>query len=149
MLTAACFWFWPAAGPFATYGYEPNAVQGRYLEHFHALRDGARTLVTWRHAEGLITFPSFHTTWALLLATAFVHRRRIFIASAILNGAVIISTMTTGWHYFADVLGGVAVYVIVMLAAWAARRWWIAVPASDGLSAGRVRGGSRVRTNAD
>lgn len=107
LVCAAVFAVAPAAGPFAAYGYAPNATQARYLAHLYELREGARTLVTWRGAEGLITFPSFHTTWALLLAWAFRGRPAWFIPGAVVNAAVIAATLTTGWHYFADVAGGI------------------------------------------
>lgn len=106
LVCAAVFAIAPAAGPFAAYGYPPNATQARYLAHLHELRDGVRTVVTWRGAEGLITFPSFHTTWAILLTWAFWKRPRWFIPSALVNAAVIAATLTTGWHYFADVAAG-------------------------------------------
>jgi hypothetical protein len=105
-LCALVFAVAPAAGPFATYGYPANATQAHYLQHLHELREGVRTVVTWRGAEGLITFPSFHTTWAMLLAWAFWGRMRWFVPSVMVNAAVIAATMTTGWHYFADVVGG-------------------------------------------
>lgn len=125
--TIACvviFALWPAEGPFAAYGYAPNAAQARYLEHLHALRDGSRTLMTWRGAEGLITFPSFHTCWAVLLAWAFSGRRSLRLPAVLLNTAVVLSTMTTGWHYFTDVLGGLATagMAIAVSTAWARQR---------------------------
>jgi hypothetical protein len=102
------FAIFPANGPFVTFGFPPSANQRQFLEHFEALRDGQRTLVTWRGAEGLITFPSFHVAWAIVLAWAF-RRRKLIYAIAPLNLLVIVSTMSTGWHYFADMLGGTAV----------------------------------------
>lgn len=120
--TLACavvFAIAPAAGPFAAYGYPPNATQARYLAHLSELREGVRTVVTWRGAEGLITFPSFHTTWALLLAWAFRGRPCWFVPSAVLNAAVIVATLTTGWHYFADVAAGAVLGLAVI--------WWTEV----------------------
>ena len=108
------FCLWPAAGPFATFDIPANATQTRYLQHLHELREGVRTVVTWRGAEGLITFPSFHTTWALILAWAVRRRPLLFVLSCVLNGAVIAATMTTGWHYLTDVIGGAALGVGVI-----------------------------------
>ena len=68
LITAAVFSIAPARGPFAAYGYEPNPTQQSYLEHLEGLRSGERTVVSLRDAEGLVTFPSFHTAWAILLA---------------------------------------------------------------------------------
>ena len=114
-MTAALFFLFPALGPFTAYGFSPNADQTRYLDHLQSLREGRRLLVTWKEAEGLITFPSFHTTWAILLALAFRHRTRLFAASVFLNTLVVISTLTTGWHYLSDVLGGILVSAIVLV----------------------------------
>lgn len=108
------FCLWPAEGPFAGYGLQPSETQSRYLAHLRELREGVRTVATWRGAEGLITFPSFHTTWAVLLAWSVRRRPWLFGASVLLNGAVVIATMTTGWHYFADVVAGGAVAAAVV-----------------------------------
>jgi membrane-associated phospholipid phosphatase len=122
-LAVLIFCMVPAEGPFAAYGYEASPSQMRYLEHFHAMRSGQRTLVTWRNAEGLITFPSFHTTWALLLMLSVRHRRWLYGAAAILNGAVIVATLTTGWHYFADVAGGFGIAVVAVAVSTALEPW--------------------------
>jgi membrane-associated phospholipid phosphatase len=115
LATLALFYFFPATGPFAAFGFAPGADQARYLDHLQSLREGRRLLVSWRDAEGLITFPSFHTTWAILLALAFRRRPVLFAISAILNAVVIVSTLTTGWHYLTDVLGGILVSVAVLV----------------------------------
>lgn len=104
------FAIFPANGPFVTFGFSPTADQRQFLEHFEGLRGGYRTLISWRGAEGLITFPSFHVAWALLLAWAF-RRRKLIYAIAPVNLLVIVSTMTTGWHYFADVVAGTLVAI--------------------------------------
>lgn len=104
------FSLFPANGPFVTFGFSPTADQRQFIEHFVSLRDGCRTLVSWRGAEGLITFPSFHVAWAIVLTWAF-RRRTLIYAIAPLNLLVIVSTMTTGWHYFADVAAGTAVSI--------------------------------------
>ncbi len=123
LVTAAFFWWCPAEGPFSAYGYQPNPDQQRYLEHFHTLRSGERTIVTWEQAEGLITFPSFHVTWALLLATALCGRRLLFWGGAALNGVVVLTTLTTGWHYFSDVIGGVVVWAFAIAVSRALSPW--------------------------
>ncbi|HEV3006963.1 MAG TPA: phosphatase PAP2 family protein [Pirellulales bacterium] len=114
LITLSAFAFVPAAGPFAHYGYEPSADQSRYLEHFHGLRGGERRVVNLHDAEGLVTCPSFHTSEAILMALAFRGHRIWFAVFGTLNLLVAASTMTTGWHYFTDVLAGVAVALLAM-----------------------------------
>lgn len=117
LLAVGMFLLLPAEGPFATHRLSASADQTRFLEHFHALRSGSRTLVSYHAAEGLIAFPSFHATWAILLTWAFHGRRRWFVAFAMLNSLVIVSTLTTGWHYFADIIGGGIVALIALFIA--------------------------------
>lgn len=108
LIVLACFVLVPAIGPCAV---DPSADQAHYLEHFRQLRAGTRNGLSLADAEGLITFPSFHTVWALLLVAACP--RPFKTASVLLNAAVIAATLTTGWHYLSDVLGGVLVYYVV------------------------------------
>jgi hypothetical protein len=113
LIVLACFLLVPAVGPCAV---APSADQVHYLEHFQALRAGARTGVNLADAEGLITFPSFHTVWALLLVAACP--RPLKPVSVLLNAAVLVATLTTGWHYLSDVLAGIIVYYLVVFFYW-------------------------------
>ena len=127
LLTAAVFYAYPAAGPFEAFGYELSDVQARYMAHFEGLRAGQMETISLQQAEGLITFPSFHATWAILLALSCWHRRWLFALSAVLNGMVLIATVTTGWHYLADVLAGIIVAGVTVGAChWLGR--WIYLP---------------------
>jgi membrane-associated phospholipid phosphatase len=116
------FCFFPAEGPFAGYGFAANETQTRYLQHLNELRDGTRTVVTWRGAEGLITFPSFHTTWAMLLAWGTRHNRWACFPAVLLNLSVIAATLTTGWHYGVDVAGGLVLGILVIAVSHAVNR---------------------------
>ena len=113
----------PAMGPCVEYNYEGTAAQMGYVHHLNELRSGERTVVTWRNAEGLITFPSFHTTWAILLAWACRRRRYLNVALWILNGIVVLSTVALGWHYGVDVPGGIILAVVAISASSLLRRF--------------------------
>lgn len=121
LVTLVIFMIIPAEGPFDIYGIAPSASQAHYLEQFHALRSGTFHQFSYRDAEGLITFPSFHAIWALLLFMAI--RRRVIwgILFGLLNAAVIVSTMTTGWHYLTDVLAGLLIGTVIC---WLTSRSW-------------------------
>lgn len=115
LLTAAIFYFIPAEGTCAGYSLSiPDHYQAT-VDHLHAMRDGSRTLVTWRDAEGLIGIPSYHAIWAVLLASAF-YRTKLFIPMAVLNAAVVVSTIPTGMHYLIDVIAGLVVVHLVIKA---------------------------------
>lgn len=107
------FLLMPAAGPFDYYGYESTPMQGLYLGHLEALR--GTTDLQVKFPTGLVTFPSFHTTWAILLAYALRKHKRWFLAGGIINALIVIATLTTGWHYLADVIGGALLAVLVIV----------------------------------
>jgi len=76
----------------------------------------AHTLKQIGAVEGIVTFPSFHTTLAVLF-TNTVRGRRWFRAVLILNALMIASVFSEGAHYFVDVLGGLALAVVAIAAA--------------------------------
>ncbi|MCA9086720.1 MAG: phosphatase PAP2 family protein [Planctomycetaceae bacterium] len=114
LITTVIYFFVPAEAPFGAYGYPARPDQLRFLEHLHALRAGEFRIVSLNNLEGLITFPSFHTTWAALVAYAFRHNRWLFVPMLLLNGGVIASTVMTGWHYGVDVIGGLLVALLAV-----------------------------------
>lgn len=119
LVTAGGLYFAPAIGSCASGEYAVPQCHAAFVEQMSLLRSGALREITWRSAEGLITFPSFHTIWGVLVALAFARRRFVFWPVLAINLAMIASTVTTGMHYFVDVLAGLAVVAIcVPLADW-------------------------------
>ncbi len=112
IITLILFGLWPAAGPFEWYKFSPSGVQEKYLEHFYAMRAGVKSF-NFTDVVGMITFPSFHTEWAVLVTAAVFHRRRLFYPFLVLNIFVIESTLSTGWHYLSDDLAGFGVCFLV------------------------------------
>lgn len=101
------FWFFPAKGPPALAPH-PSMDQLLFLRQYDAVRGAALFRFTVPEATGIITFPSFHTFFGLANVWAFRGHRRAFIAMALLNACMIAATITTGWHYAADVLASFA-----------------------------------------
>lgn len=96
----------PAVGPW--YGCHLAASPGQMFcqSQLLALRmPGSYTF----YPAGIVCFPSFHVIWAILCARALWGFRLVRIPVALLSGMIILSTLTTGWHYFSDVLGGILV----------------------------------------
>ena len=78
--------------------------------------------------EGLITFPSFHTTNAILFAWTLWPVRYLRLPILVLNGLMVASTPTAGSHYFIDIVGGMAVAFLAIVAANGCRRACAASP---------------------
>jgi len=96
----------PAIGPWYGEHFAANRGQATCQADALLLREpGAYE----HHPAGVICFPSFHVMWAIVCAQALAASfRRLRWPAWILAALIVISTMTTGWHYFADVLGGFA-----------------------------------------
>jgi membrane-associated phospholipid phosphatase len=113
LATLAGFYFLPAIGTMASY---PVAVPDFYegiVRDLTALREGSMRHVSWNAAEGLITFPSFHCEWSVLLALAFA-KTRIWPVMLILNLLMAVSSVPVGMHYATDAIGGLAVCLLVI-----------------------------------
>jgi membrane-associated phospholipid phosphatase len=88
------------------------------LGDFLAMRTGELTLLNLEQLRGLVTFPSFHTSAAVLLAWA-ARGTRFALLSLVVNLLMIASTPSEGGHYLADVIAGI---VVAVLAIQGARR---------------------------
>jgi hypothetical protein len=118
----------PAVGPITAYGI-PEGLRAhlgtmgvRQLGQFFALRDGTLRTFDLAHMEGLVTFPSFHTTVAILAIWALRPVRLLGKAALAVNLLLIAATIPRGGHYIADILGG-AVLAFAALALFAWRPW--------------------------
>jgi hypothetical protein len=111
----------PALSPVVHLGItaadHPNitlAVPLEFQEHALALREGRMRMVDLSRAQGLVTFPSFHTICAILLLLAFRHVPYLRWASLVMNGLMLLAIPVEGSHYLVDVFAGLA----VALACW-------------------------------
>jgi membrane-associated phospholipid phosphatase len=111
MLTAALFALWPAAGPWVTENIAPTKEQIDITAYLIHLKSNAPLEVNLQDAA-IISFPSFHVALAILSAVALGSFRRLRLWMGILTVLVCLSTITTGWHYGIDVLGGLAVAAV-------------------------------------
>lgn len=103
------FAFLPAVGPW--YGYHLPPRPGQAFCQSELLLMRTPGLYIAREA-GVVCFPSFHVIWAIFCARALWTFRFIRIPVCIFAGLIVLSTLTTGWHYFVDVLGAFAVAAI-------------------------------------
>ncbi len=115
-ITAILFAFVPAAGPWVAGGYQPNATQANVTAYLGRLKAGGGLQIN-ADASAVVSFPSFHVVLALLPVFALWPIRRIRIIMIAVSTLICVSTITTGWHYGIDVLGG---FAVTFLAQWLA-----------------------------
>ena len=112
IITAVGFVLLPAEGASAYYGLPTPEHYRPILNAIHNLRSGSYP-VSWRAAEGVIAFPSFHVTWGLLLMAAYRrHTWRLVLWP--LNVLMIATAITSGMHYLVDVAAGFAVGMLAI-----------------------------------
>ena len=116
VFTSMLFALWPACGPWMTEPLQPTLEQAAVTARLTLLKSRAPASLDLQHTA-IVSFPSFHVILAVLSAIALngiPRARRLAWVLAILT---CVSTITTGWHYGFDVLGGLAV---------SAAAWWVA-----------------------
>lgn len=106
----------PAVGPWYGEHFAPSPAQVRCQADVLKLREPG----PYEHRPaGVICFPSFHVMWAILCAQALGCFRRLRWPAWAVAALIVASTMTSGWHYLTDVLGGFALAAVALAAA----RW--------------------------
>jgi hypothetical protein len=118
LITIVLAGLFPAAGAYAYHAPEsalfnnlnPNAGLW-HIEHYEGLRNGSYRLIGLGQMQGLVTFPSFHTCFAITLAWCFRDFRWLFPIAIAVCGAVLVSTLTEGGHYLVDVLAGIVITI--------------------------------------
>ena len=91
-----------------------SMVDAVHMPDFTALRHGQLRDLDLRHLEGLITFPSFHATLAVIFVYVMRGRRVALTVAAVLNAVMLVSVLTAGGHYLVDVIAGIAVAAAAM-----------------------------------
>lgn len=102
VLTCAIFVFTPALGHVAHIGTD-------WMKTLIMIRSGEWTSLDFSHIEGIISFPSFHTTLAILLVYAVRHHSWALAVLVPLNMLLIVATLSVGGHYLVDLPAGAAV----------------------------------------
>jgi membrane-associated phospholipid phosphatase len=93
----------PAFGPFKTFG-----IDSEFLPVMEQLRSGNLHFALSK-LTGVVSFPSFHTTMALLYIYGFRRAGAIGWMMAALNVAMMPAIPFFGGHYLVDMLAGGAV----------------------------------------
>jgi membrane-associated phospholipid phosphatase len=110
LIPAAGAYAYHAPGPMLFNNLNPSAGLW-HIEHYEGLRNGSYRLIELGQMQGLVTFPSFHTCFAITLAWCFRDFRWLFPITIAVCGAVLVSTLTEGGHYLVDVLAGIVIAI--------------------------------------
>src|SRR5438128_1035177 len=102
----------PAIGPWRYFHFPPSQAQTSSCELPLLAMRHAGTYVLGSQEAGVVCFPSFHVALAIFFVAGLWGFRWLRIPAVIVSAMVILSTMTTGWHYFVDVLGGIVLAAI-------------------------------------
>jgi membrane-associated phospholipid phosphatase len=117
----------PAAGPIAFVDrasfHSLGFTGATPLDHLMRLRE-AGPLILSEPPGGIATFPSFHSTVAVLTPLILRRFHRTFIVLLVLNAAMLGGTVTEGAHYFCDIFAGICMAFF----AYALARHIIGVP---------------------
>ena len=106
----------PALSPLVHFGVTPAeypnitlAVPLEFASQVQALREGTLHITELSGAQGLVTFPSFHTSSAVILMLAFWQVPYIRWPGLAANAVMLLSIPVEGSHYIVDVIAGIAV----------------------------------------
>ena len=69
----------------------------------------------FQHLQGMVTFPSFHATVAILIAYAVRGVRFVGIPMLILNVLMIVSVIPEGGHYLVDLIAGLLIAFVCIV----------------------------------
>jgi len=109
VITSLLSGIFPATG--ALHYYNTGLNHAVHLHDYAALRSGSISEFVLRDMQGIITFPSFHTAAAVMLAYAY-RGTRMFIPVFCLNVLMLLATPVFGGHYLVDLLGGAGVALV-------------------------------------
>ncbi|WP_457092989.1 phosphatase PAP2 family protein [Microvirga sp. P5_D2] len=119
----------PAMAMYVQLGLKPHdfpnlspAAAYVHVDHILGLRDGSFRFFELDKAEGIITFPSYHASLAVIFLAGLWTVPLLRWPGAALNLLVIAATPIDGGHYFVDVGAGIAIAVSCLLIARHASR---------------------------
>jgi membrane-associated phospholipid phosphatase len=115
IVTMGVAFFFPAIAAFAFYDYSPLPANAAYYgQIIDGLRDGSLTAIDIHDLGGIVTFPSFHATMAILFGWALWPIRRARAVVLIVNSLMWVSAVPIGGHYVVDIIGGSVVAILAI-----------------------------------
>jgi membrane-associated phospholipid phosphatase len=123
MLTVVISMFLPATGAYAFLGLSPSDYPHLHpvddfdhMRHLPLVREGKMRVLEIGQLTGIVTFPSFHAAAAMLYLWALWAIRWMRPIALICNVLLLMSTPIDGGHYFIDVIAGITLAILSILA---------------------------------
>ncbi len=123
VFTAAIMAYVPAAGAYAYFqpvaADHSNFTARAGMWHFNELmriRSGEPFSLLVTRAEGLVTFPSYHTALGIMVVYALRDMRLVMWPVAVLNAVMVVSTLPEGGHHLIDIIAGAGVGLLTVAA---------------------------------
>jgi hypothetical protein len=120
LLTGLVVTFVPADDGYGVYAPTPEMFGSfggtagmRRHEILMSLR-GPTPVLEFGKTEGIVVFPSFHTTLAIITTYAVRGVRYVFVPVCILNAVVIVATLPEGGHHLVDLIAGAMVAALAI-----------------------------------
>jgi membrane-associated phospholipid phosphatase len=113
-----------AVGPWVVNGVAATERQAEITDVMLRIKHAPTFRLDMGDIPGFVAFPSWHVMLAMLSALTIGRVRVLREVCIVWVVLVAISTLTTGWHYGIDVLSGVVVAGLSMLASKHLHRRW-------------------------
>ena len=104
----------PSLGAYAFLGIVDQSMGYVHLQDVMGMREGTLKHLPMSQVKGIITFPSFHSSLALLFMWGYWGIRWLRWPFMALNIVMLLSVPATGGHYLVDVIAGVAIAAIII-----------------------------------
>jgi membrane-associated phospholipid phosphatase len=114
IITILVYPFGTTIGPIGYYHLGPP---GNWTPMIEAFRDHNDRIITPDRLVGMVSFPSYHAAVGVLIICATWPLRVARWLFLPLNVGMLFTTIPYGEHYLVDVIGGVVVAIIALLAA--------------------------------
>jgi len=113
-ITLFAFALIPVAGPFVYFNHldMPGAL---YVEHYLQMRSHARSAISMDDLRGIVSFPSFHVSGAVIITYFLRGLPVVFPLAILVNIGMSIGALFIGGHYLSDVLAGLIVGLITIV----------------------------------
>lgn len=120
ILTTAVWWLFPSFGPSTFYTVPPEVaarinlvVDNGYGTALLRMAAEGNATISLEIMKGVIAFPSYHMIMACMVVW-FSRRTPAFWVFLPINLVMILATLSHGGHYLVDLIGGVAMFALVV-----------------------------------